>query len=115
MKARAVVGRTEREKENMNSLRLIAGLIVATIVVVFGSQNTQAVTLHFLMVKAPSVPLVLALFIAVLLGALLGWIVAAPGRFRQMRERRGLRGQVADQERAAAAAERELTPAPPRG
>lgn len=87
----------------MNSLKLIVGLIVATGVVVFGSQNTQAVTLHFLMVKVPSIPLVLVLFVAVLLGALLGWIVAAPGRFRHMRERRGLRGQITKQERTTAA------------
>jgi len=68
---------------------------------VFWAQNTQAVTFHFLMFKMPSVPMVLALFVAALLGALLAWIVSAPGRFRRMRERRGLQGQVAAQERAA--------------
>ena len=89
----------------MSILRLIVGLVAAMVVVVFGSQNTQAVTFHFLMAKVPSVPLVLALFVAMLFGVLLGWIVAAPGQFRRMRERRGLRGQIADQKRTTAAAE----------
>jgi len=46
---------------------------------------------------------VLALFVAALLGALLGLIVSAPGRFRRLRQRRGLQGQVAAHERAATA------------
>ena len=87
----------------MSSLKLIAALLVAIVLVVFGAQNTQAVTFHFLMFKAPSAPMVLALFVAALLGALLAWIVSAPGRFRRMRERRGLQGQVAEHERADAA------------
>lgn len=85
----------------MNVVRLVAGLIVLTIVVMFGAQNTQAVTLHFLGFKVPSAPLVLALFSAVVLGALLGWIVSAPGRFRRMRARHHLEGQVLAQEQAA--------------
>ena|SRR5947209_854438 len=78
----------------MGSFKLIAALLVATALVVFGAQNTQAVTLHFLMFKVPAMPMVLTLSAAVLLGALLGWIVSVPGRFRGMNERRGLRGQV---------------------
>ena len=91
----------------MTTLRLIAGLVLLTIVVVFGAQNTQAVTFHFLVFKVPSAPLVLALFLAVVLGALLGWIVSAPGRFRRMRERHHLEGQVVAHERAATAARTE--------
>jgi len=75
----------------MSSLKLIAGLVVATALGVFGAQNTQAVTFHFLMFKVPSVPMVLALFVA---AVLLAWIVSAPGRFRRMRERRGLQGRL---------------------
>ncbi len=86
----------------MNSLKLIAGIVCATIVVVFGAQNTQRVTFHFLMFSVPSAPMVLALFLAALLGALLAWAVVAPGRFRNMRERRGLREKVADGEQALA-------------
>ena len=96
----------------MNTFRLVAGLIVLTIVVMFGAQNTQTVTLHFLMFKVPSAPLVLALFAAVVLGALLGWIVSAPGRFRRMRERHHLEGQVVAQERAATAARTEHAQTP---
>jgi len=88
----------------MSWLKLIAGLLVAMVLVVFGAQNTQAVTFHFLMFKAPSAPMVLALFVAALLGALLGWIVSAPGRYRRMRERRGLQDQVAAHEQGAALA-----------
>jgi uncharacterized integral membrane protein len=87
----------------MSWLKLIAGLIVATALVVFATQNSQAVTLHFLMFKVPSTPMVLALFVAALLGALLGLIVSAPGRFRRLRQRRGLQGQVAAHERGATA------------
>ncbi len=78
----------------MGSVKLIAALLVATVLVVFGAQNTQAITLHFLSFKVPAMPMVLALLGAVVLGALLGWIVSVPGRFRGMHERRGLRGQV---------------------
>lgn len=88
----------------MTSLKLIALLIVLALVVVFGAQNTQTVTIHFLMFKVPAAPMVLALSVAVLLGALLGWITSAPGRFRRMRQRRGLQSQVAAHEQAAVAA-----------
>lgn len=91
---------------SISSLKLIAALLVAIVLVVFGAQNTQTVTFHFLVFKAPSAPMVLALFVAALLGALLGWIVSAPGRFRRLRERRGLQGQVAAHGRADAAARR---------
>ncbi|HZU12084.1 MAG TPA: LapA family protein [Chloroflexota bacterium] len=90
----------------MGPLKLIVGLIVVAAVVLFGAQNTQAVTLHFLVFKVPSVPMVLALIAAVALGVLLGWIVSAPGRFRRMRERHELQGQVTAHERADAAAAR---------
>lgn len=84
----------------MNSTKLFAALVLATAVVVFGAQNTQAVTFHFLVFKVPVVPLVLPLFGAVLLGAVLGWIVAAPGRFRRMRLRQGLQSEIAAHEHA---------------
>lgn len=93
----------------MSMIRLVAALVVLAIVVLFGSQNTQAVTLHFLGFKVPSVPLVLALVAAVLLGVLLGWIVSAPGRFRRMRERHQLEGKVVAQEQAVTAAGTEHT------
>ncbi|HEV3310336.1 MAG TPA: LapA family protein [Chloroflexota bacterium] len=87
----------------MNSPKLFGALLVAIVVVVFGAQNTQAVRFHFLVLNLPSVPLVLPLFAAILLGAVLGWGVAAPGRFRSLRVTRGLRQKIADQDRVAAA------------
>jgi uncharacterized integral membrane protein len=75
--------------------KLVAGLLLAMVVVVFGAQNTQAITFHFLWFKVPAVPLVLPLFGAVLLGVLLCLIVATPAQFRRMRERRGLKSTVA--------------------
>jgi uncharacterized integral membrane protein len=97
----------------MSSLKLIAALLAATVLVVFGAQNTQAVTLHFLMFKLPSMPMVFALFAAVVLGALLGWIVSVPGRFRGMKERRGLRGQVKANIASTANQDQTLLPTPP--
>lgn len=95
----------------MGSLKLIVALVIATVLVVFGAQNTQAITLHFLMFKLPSAPTVLALFVAVLLGALLGWIVTAPDRFRRRRELRGLKGQV--QAQSETTDEHKLLPSTP--
>ena len=84
----------------MNSPKLFIALLLAVAVVVFGAENTQAVTFHFLMFKVPSVPLVLPLFGAVLLGALLGWVVTAPGRFHRMRRRQELQNESAAHERS---------------
>ena len=88
----------------MPSMKLIVGLILAMALVVFGAQNTQLVTFHFLMFDAGPAPVIFAVFAAALVGALLSWIVSAPGRFRGMRRRRDLEHQVAAAERAAAAA-----------
>jgi len=41
----------------MSTLKLIAALLVAIVLVVFGAQNTQAVTFHFLIFKAPAAPI----------------------------------------------------------
>jgi uncharacterized integral membrane protein len=94
----------------MGSVKLVVALLLATVLVVFGAQNTQAVTLHFLLFKLPAEPLVLALSTAVFLGAVLAWIVTAPGRFRGRRERRGLEGQVQAQQQVAARQNQELLP-----
>ena len=86
-------------------MKLIASLVIATALAVLGAQNTQTVTLHFFMFELRSMPVVAALFAAVLVGALLGWMVTAPGRFRGMRRRRALEHEVTTaQQRAGAAA-----------
>lgn len=86
----------------MNAFRLILGLLIATMLVVFGAQNTQSVSFHFLGWDTSSIPVVLALAIALALGVLVGWLVSIPGRFRGRRERRTLQHQVEAQDRAAA-------------
>jgi uncharacterized integral membrane protein len=86
----------------MSSPKLFAALFLATAVVVFGAQNTQAVKFHFLVFALPAVAVVLPLFAAILLGALLSWIVVVPDRLRGMRRRRSLESQVADNKQAEA-------------
>jgi uncharacterized integral membrane protein len=87
----------------MESWKLIAALLLAFVLVAFGAQNTQAVTFHFLIFSAPSVPMVVALFAAALVGAVLVWAVSAPGHFRRMRDRQGLKGRVAAHDRELSA------------
>lgn len=84
----------------MNIFRLSLGLLVATILVVVGAQNTQSVTFHFLFWETRAMPVVLALAIAVFLGALLAWIVSIPGRYRGMRSHRDLQHRAEHAEEA---------------
>ncbi len=93
----------------MNVLKLTVGLLIAAGLVVFGAQNTQSVTFRVFAWETPSTPAVLALAVAVLLGVLLGWIVSVPGRFRGMRQRRGLQHEAEARDRAAAV-DREAAP-----
>ena len=79
----------------MNTMKLIVALVIAAVLVVFGAQNTQLVTFHFLTFELGPAPVILAVFAAAIAGALLAWIVSAPGRFRGMRRRRDLEHQVA--------------------
>ncbi|MDA1009974.1 MAG: LapA family protein [Chloroflexi bacterium] len=86
----------------MNVLKLILGLVLAAVLVVFGAQNTQSVAFHFIAWETPSVPVVLAIAIAVLMGVLLSWIVSVPGRFHGMRQRRSLQHEVQAHDRVTA-------------
>ncbi|TAJ18706.1 MAG: DUF1049 domain-containing protein [Dehalococcoidia bacterium] len=99
----------------MPPVKLIIGLIVATALVVFGAQNTQDVTFHFLMFETRPAPVLLAVFAAALAGALLAWIVSTPGRYRGMRQRRDLERQVttAHRQTDAAVTEMEASRRPP--
>lgn len=74
----------------MTVLKLVLGLLVASALVVFGAQNTQSVSFHFLIWDTPSVPVVLAIAIGVLLGVVLSWVASIPGRVRGRLERRTL-------------------------
>lgn len=82
----------------MNILSLLLALLIAAVLVVFGAQNTQSVSFQFLAWKTPAVPVVLALAIALGVGALLAWVASVPGRFRGMRSNRSLRHRVEAQE-----------------
>lgn len=55
------------------------------------------------MFKVPSIPMVLALIAAIVLGVLLGWIVSALGHVRHVRGRRGVWRRVTVPERATEA------------
>ena len=80
----------------MNTMKLVVALVIATVLVVFGAQNTQSVTFRFLMFELGPTPVILAVFAAAIAGAVLAWMVAVPGRFRGMRRRHDLEHQVAD-------------------
>ena len=105
--------------DEVPSLKLLTGLALATGLVVFGAQNTQSVTFHFLVWDVGPAPVIFAVFAAALAGVVLGWIVSAPGRFRDMRQRRSLEHEVtaARQETKAVATEAEaarIAAGPPR-
>ena len=93
-------------------MKLIAALALAMALVILGAQNTQSVSLHFLMFDVGAVPVVVILLGSVLVGAILGWIISVPGRFRGARVRRGLERQVVvEQERTASAVAQARAPA----
>ncbi len=93
----------------MAAMRLIPALIFSTILVVFGAQNTQSVTFHFFTFNLGPAPVVLAVFVAALLGLTAGWLIAIPDQVRGARSRRSLEQEVtaANEKATAAVAEME--------
>jgi uncharacterized integral membrane protein len=87
-------------------MKLIVWLVLATGLVVFGAQNTQSVTFHFLMWNLGPAPVIFAVFAAAVVGVLLAWIVSAPARFRGMRRRQKLEREVVAAHEAPAAVTR---------
>lgn len=88
----------------MAPMKLIVVLTFATILVVFGAQNTQSVTFHFLILDLGPAPVIFAVFVAALVGVIVGWLVSVPGRLRGVRTRRDLEHEVtAAHQRTAAA------------
>ena len=75
-------------------MNLITALAVATVLVVFGAQNTQSVTFHFFMFDLGPAPIVFAVFVAAFLGAAVGWLFSVPGSIRGDRSRRHLEQEV---------------------
>ena len=93
----------------MAAMKLIVALTFATILVNFGAQNTQSVTFHFLMFDLGPAPVIFAVFLAALMGVIVGWLVSMPGRVRGARTRRDLEREVtaANQRTAAAVTDME--------
>lgn len=86
----------------MVQVTLLLALILAGVLALFGAQNTETVTLHFLWFTARAMPLSLAILGGAMIGALLSFLVGLPGRVR-----RGLIG--GDLKRQAARQERQIT------
>lgn len=82
----------------MAQVALVLALILAGILALFGAQNTETVTLHFLWFTARSMPLSLAILGGAVIGALLSFLVGLPGRVRRVLTRGDLKRQNARQE-----------------
>ena len=80
----------------MRTVVLIFMLLVAILLVIFGAQNTQLVSVHFLMIDTGFVSLALVIVISAVIGAVLTSLITAWGSIR-----RGFRGRRADQQKAA--------------
>jgi uncharacterized integral membrane protein len=75
-------------------MKLIVGVVIGGVLALFGAQNAQPVSLHFFGWESLDVPLVLALGVALLIGAVLSAIFAAPGQLHGWRERRALERRI---------------------
>jgi uncharacterized integral membrane protein len=82
----------------MFQVTLVLALILAGVLALFGAQNTETVTLHFLWLTARAMPLSLAILGGAVIGALLSLLVGLPGRVRRARTGGNLKRQNARQE-----------------
>ena len=69
-------------------VKLMVTLLVGVLLVLFGAQNAQPVSLKFFSWESTDVPLVLALGLALFVGAILCALLAAPGLLSGWREHR---------------------------
>ncbi len=81
---------------------LILALILAGVLALFGAQNTEAVTLHFLWFTARAMPLSLAVVGGAVIGAILSVLIGLPGRVRHAVTAGDLTRQNARQEQKIA-------------
>lgn len=86
----------------MAQLAVLLALILAGALALFGAQNTETVTLHFLWFTAQALPLSLAILGGAVIGALLSFLVALPGRVRGALTGGHLKRQTTRQERQIA-------------
>lgn len=70
------------------SIKLIAGLILAGLLVLFAIQNAEPVQFRFL-VWSFALSRALMMFILLAIGVLLGWMMHAVSTYRDGRQRRG--------------------------
>ena len=102
----------------MSIVYLFLGVLLGAILVVFGAQNTQFQSFHFLSWYTPEVPVVMVLLVTLLSGALVGWLIATAARLRQMRRIHDLEQLLVAAERrtaeATAASQHRSEPLPPR-
>jgi uncharacterized integral membrane protein len=85
----------EGENTQMRAVVLIVMLVVAILLVLFGAQNTQLVSVHFLMIDTGYVSLSLVIVISAVIGAVLASLIGVWGSIR-----RGFRGRRANQQKA---------------
>ena len=88
----------------MTPITLFIALFLATLLVIFGAQNTQSVTFLFLMFDIGPAPVVFMVFIAALVGAVLAWAVSLPRLLRAGRERHDLEKELSASQRRTASA-----------
>lgn len=86
----------------MGQFTVLLALILAGVLALFGAQNTATVTLHFLWFSAHALPLSLAILGGAVIGALLSFLVALPGRVRGALTGGQLKRQTTRQERQIA-------------
>lgn len=98
---------------------LVIALILAGVLALFGAQNTEPVTLHFLWWTARAMPLSVAILGGAVIGALLSFLVGLPGRFHRARAGGDLKRQNIRQEtqiaqlHASAATDKNASRTPP--
>ena len=87
---------------------LIFSLIIAFLAILFAIQNTEIVSIRFLLWETQG-SLALILFIALVAGALISYLATTPGQIRQRMANSSQRKQIAQLENQLATTQSELT------
>ena len=85
----------------MAILKLLVGLVVVFLLVAFAIANMEAVAVSFYFYKPPAIPLFVIIFISVLVGVMLAWILV-------IGEQISLRSKVRAKDKRIKELEREL-------
>ena len=85
----------------MAILKLLVGLVVVFLLVVFAIANMEAVAVSFYFYKTPAIPLFVVIFISLLLGVMLAWVLVVGEQLR-------LRNQLRARDRRIKELEKEL-------